>query len=199
MSKSNVIILAVVVYVLGVVSGLFVAAYKGAPPGLERQAAGPVQSATPTSAMPPPPAADMAQVQAQLAALDKQIEAAPDNYLLYVQAGNLLFDNNLDEQAVKYYNQALEKGGENPDVLTDCGISYRRLDQPEKAVEYFRRARKADPRHVNSALNLGIVLFHDLQRNEEAVAAWKEYLALNPTGERADMIRRVVSQIESGN
>ena len=93
-----------------------------------------------------------------------------------------MMDHEQYDQALAYYQQALEIGGPQPDLLTDMGVCYRRMGNPGKAVEAFRQARKLDPRHENSALNLGIVLFHDLGQKEEALAAWREYLELNPGG-----------------
>ena len=192
MKKTNVIIFCFIFFVLGFVSGLFWASYKGPPPGLE-SAAQPKPMGTKT----PPETADMAKVQQELKDIQAAIKANPSQTDLYVRAGNVLFDQELNVQALHYYEQALEIGGPNADILTDAGICYRRLGQPEKAVEYFKKARAIDPKHALSALNLGIVLFHDLQDRKQALAAWRDYLALAPQGERADMIRKVVSQIEA--
>ena len=194
MKKSNVIILCSIIFVAGFLSGLLWASYKGPPPGLESTTALPKQQPGPTTK---PATADMKDVQAKLQAIDEAIKTNPGQTELYVQAGNILFDQELNEQAITYYEQALEIGGENPDILTDVGICYRRLGQPEKAVEYFQKARSADPEHALSVLNLGIVLFHDLQDKKKALDAWREYLALDPQGQRADMIRKVVAQIEA--
>ncbi|MBF0527925.1 MAG: tetratricopeptide repeat protein [Deltaproteobacteria bacterium] len=195
--KSTAALITVAAFILGVVTGLFIAAYKGPPPGLTAGSMppkGPMASNSQTNLDENP--VQMAEVQSQLTALKEKIKANPAQVELYVEAGNLLFDHNLHEQAITYYEQALEIGGENPDILTDAGISYRHLGKSQKAVDFFRRARKANSKHENSALNLGIVLFHDLKDNKAALEAWRDYLALNPQGQRADMIRRVVKQIE---
>jgi tetratricopeptide (TPR) repeat protein len=200
MSKQNALILALVCLAAGFVGGLGFAAYKGTPPGLEDGGL----HAAPPAGMPGSEEPDaqaqaqqMKQMQDKMADLEKRLQVVPDDVALLIEAGNASYDMEQHDRAVQYYDKALAKGGENPNVLTDCGISYRKIGQPEKAVEYFRRARKADPKHVPSALNLGVVLFHDLQKPQEALAAWKEYLALDPQGPRADMIRRTVAQIES--
>lgn len=190
MKKSNALFLCLAVFILGFLAGLLWASYKGPPPGLERQARHEHQ---PQTAGP----AETDQAWAQLAELEARIKAAPDQVRLYVQAGNLLFDHEMYQRAAEYYEQALELGLKDPDVLTDAGVCYRRLDQPNKAAGFFRRARQADPAHETSALNLGIVLFHDLGDKKGALKAWREYLALNPKGRRADMIRQVVARLET--
>lgn len=173
--------------ILGFVAGLFFAAYKGGPPL-------PARAPAPQTESLPAPSHD---VEAELAALEKRLQAEPENAALLVDAGNFCFDHELYTRAIEYYQQALEVGGENPNVLTDLGISYRRTGRPEKAVALFRRARKADPGHAFSALNLGVVLLHDLNDQEGALQAWREYLALEPQGQSAEMIRRVVARLES--
>ncbi|MEW6262949.1 MAG: tetratricopeptide repeat protein [Thermodesulfobacteriota bacterium] len=188
MKKSQAAGLAAICFIAGILVGLLWAAYKGPPPGLEAENRQISASSDP---------ARMRAIQDRLADLKARIKAQPGQVDLYVEAGNLLFDNELHQQAIAYYEQALELGGENPDVLTDCAISYRQIDQSDKTLEMLRRARKTDPRHVNSALNLGIVLFHDFKDKQGALTAWREYLNLAPEGDRAEMIRRVVAQIEA--
>ena len=171
MKKPNAILLVLAAFILGIVTGLFIAAYKGPPPGLERGAMNRIPEIRPDSG-----------IHAKLEAVQEKIKASPKSIPLYVEAGNLLMDHEQYDQALAYYQQALEIGGPQPDLLTDMGVCYRRMGNPGKAVEAFRQARKLDPRHENSALNLGIVLFHDLGQKEEALAAWREYLELNPGG-----------------
>lgn len=187
--KERTFLYCLISFVIGVGVGLGWAAYKGAPAGLEapHQPRGVVEA--------PREPDQMGSVQAQLEKFQEQIRENPGDPVAYVQAGNLLYDNDLFEKALEYYNKAIEIGGENADVLTDAGICHRRLGRPEKAVEYFRRARKADPNHRNSAYNLGVVLLHDLKDKEAAAEAWREFLKLEPEGERATMIRRVIDQL----
>ena len=195
MKKSHAAILCLVTFLLGVITGLFWAAYKGPPPGLSvGSSAGP--ASMPQSAMENAGRMDQEHVMSALEEFKKKIQTSPDDPGLYTAAGNFLFDHEFFAQAVDYYSKSVELGGGTADVLTDIGICYRKLGKPEKAVEYFKQAIKVNPTHENSALNLGIVLFHDLQDRKGALQAWREYLKMNPQGERADMIRRVVAQIE---
>ena len=60
------------------------------------------------------------------------------------------------------------------------GIMYRRSGQPQKAIEAFDRAIATDPKHENSRFNKGIVLMHDLNDREGAIAAWEELVEVNP-------------------
>jgi tetratricopeptide (TPR) repeat protein len=196
MKNSNVALLAAIMLVLGFIGGVAFTSLRGPAPGM--QSGVPQLPLTPQAQQAPPkPAESPEQVKEELARVEAKVMTDPGNPVSYVEAGNFAYDHELWDKAIEYYNRAIEIGGENPDVLTDAGAAYRRLGQFDKSVEYFRRARKADPKHAISALNLGIVLFHDLQKPDEALEAWRDYLALDPQGERAEMIRRTVIQIEN--
>jgi tetratricopeptide (TPR) repeat protein len=188
------ILLGLLIFVAGFIAGLFYAAFQEPATQMAGDQGRPPQPAPAAPDQPTPE--EMEHVQVELERLEAEIEANPGRPGPLVEAGNLLFDHGMMDRAAEYYKEALEIGGENPNVLTDLGVAYRRMGQPEKAVEYFRRAQKADPDHEVSALNLGIVLFHDLQDTQGALEAWRRYLGTNPQGERADMIRQVVQQLE---
>lgn len=188
MKRTNVLLVVLGAYAVGVLSGLLWAAYKGPPPALDGRPAStqhPVQQEKAADKLDP-----------KIAAMEKAIQADPNNGRLYIQTGDLLFDGQRYEQALTYYEKAIAILGEQANVLTDMGVVYRRLGQPQKAVEYFKKAQKADPTHKPSAYNLGIVLLHDLQDKSGALEAWRQYLALDPQGERAEHIRQVMAQLE---
>lgn len=193
MKNSSVALAVVIAFFAGFIGGLFWAAYKG--PAVSTQPA--IRQGR--------PAAPLAQqqsgsdIQKELDSLKLKIDRDPGNYKLLAQAGNYSFDMNLYEQAVDYYIRALKINPNDADVRTDLGTMYRRMGEPQKAIEEFEKVQVADPDHQNSALNLGVVLFHDLGDKENALVAWEKYLALNPTGERSDMIRQVVKQLKSEN
>ena len=68
----------------------------------------------------------------------------------------------------------------DPNVLTDLGVMYRRNKQPEKAIEAFDKAISADPSHEKSRFNKGIVLMHDLNDIDGAARAWEGLVEINP-------------------
>jgi tetratricopeptide (TPR) repeat protein len=82
--------------------------------------------------------------------------------------------------AIAAYERALELRPRDPNLTTDLGIAYRGLGDSEKAIALFRQAAAADPKHVQSRYNLGLVLHDDLDRSDEAKAAWQDYLRVAP-------------------
>jgi tetratricopeptide (TPR) repeat protein len=70
---------------------------------------------------------------------------------------------------------------------------YRALGDFDRAIEEFKKAAQANPKHVNSRYNIGIVLLHDKQDIKGAIQAWEEYLKADSKSEKAQRVR---SQIE---
>ena len=109
---------------------------------------------------------------------------------------NAHFDRQQHGIAAASYERAIELGLDNADVRTDLGVCYRRLGEPQRAVEQFKQAAAADPAHPESRYNLGVVLLHDLEDAEGAKAAWEEFLRVGPDDPRAEQVRENLAAIE---
>ncbi len=94
--------------------------------------------------------------------------------------GNLHFDTDRPEKAIMAYKKALELDPNNPNVMTDLGVMYRRKGQPSEAIKAFDKAIKIDPRHEAPRFTKGVVLLHDLNDPNGAIRAWEELVEVNP-------------------
>jgi cytochrome c-type biogenesis protein CcmH/NrfG len=130
--------------------------------------------------------------------LKTQIEKNPQDLSAWIDLGHQYFDANLPEEAIAAYETALGIQPENANVWTDLGVMYRRSGNPEKAVEAFDRAMAIDPSHEISRFNKGIVLFHDLKDEKNALVAWESLLALNPDAKSpgGQTVRELVDHIK---
>lgn len=115
----------------------------------------------------------------------------------HIKLGNAHFDRGTYEGAIEAYSDALGIDPENADVLTDLGIAYRRTGNPNEAIVAFRKAAQMDANHLNSRYNLGVILFHDLDDREGAIKAWQDFLQIEPTGERAEQVKRMVDALRN--
>lgn len=104
----------------------------------------------------------------------------------WTELGNACFDAGLPAKAIAAYRRSLELAPGNPDVLTDMGIMYREQGSFVDALESFRKALAINPKHEHALFNEGVVLHYDLQRTEEAIAAWQRLLAVNPNAKTPD-------------
>ena len=112
--------------------------------------------------------------------LEKETAADPSNSNTWLQLGNLYFDTNNFQRAIKAYTKYIELNPDNPNVWTDLGIMYRRIGQPERAIEAFSKAISIDPKHEQSRYNKGVVFLHDLNDPLSARKEWEELLKINP-------------------
>ena len=113
-------------------------------------------------------------------ALEEAVRNNPLDMHAWIQLGNHLFDDNMPREAIRAYEHALAIKKDNPDVLTDMGIMHRQLGEFERATEIFTQASTINPLHEQSRFNLGVVLFFDLNRKDEARKVWRELITINP-------------------
>lgn len=113
-------------------------------------------------------------------AAKEEVRQHPEKAESWANLGNLYFDSGRHEEAIESYEKSLEIEPGNPNVLTDLGVMYRRNGNPKKAVEAFERAAGINPKHETALFNKGIVLLHDLESPEAAIASWQKLLEINP-------------------
>lgn len=129
-------------------------------------------------------------------AVRAEIEAANDPDTL-VRIGNREFDAvpRRSALAAAAYEKALKLRPNNPDVMTDLGTVYRDMGRFNDALRMYQQAAKLDPKHANSRYNQGVVLLHDMNDVQGAVAAWEEYLRVAPNGPHAEEVRASIAEL----
>ncbi len=197
MKKETVILMVVIAFLVGFITGATVAVLRGTK-GAEKAAM--VQKPqmapgvpAPALPAPTPPARDSIEVASQIKTLQEIVKKDPKNLPAWVELGNLYFDSDRPKESIEAYSRYLAVKPDNPDVRTDMGIMYRKLGQFDRALEEFRKAAQSDPKHINSRYNIGLVLLHDKGDIKGAIKAWEDYLKVDPNSERA---RRIRAQIE---
>jgi cytochrome c-type biogenesis protein CcmH/NrfG len=135
-----------------------------------------------TTSLPVPAATgvQVPQTDKQAEMLKAQVEKNPGDAKAWVRLGNHYFDSQQPRQAIRAYETALKLVPEQPGVLTDLGVMYRRAGKPKKAVEAFDRVIAMDPTQEVARFNKGVVLLHDLKDEAAALHTWEELLAINP-------------------
>jgi cytochrome c-type biogenesis protein CcmH/NrfG len=197
MKKETVILIVVIAFLVGFISGATVAVLRGTK-GAEKTAMVPKPSMAPPGAPAlAPPTRDPIEAASQIQTLKEIVKKDPKNLPAWVELGNLYFDTDQPKEAIEAYNRYLAAKPDNADVRTDMGIMYRKLGQFDKAIEEFRKAAQSDPKHINSRYNIGLVLLHDKQDIKGAVKAWEEYLKVDPNSERAQRIRSQIEKMKS--
>ncbi len=180
--KKETILLIVVVLVVGILLGvIFTNARKNS------QSSGTVTA---------PASAPAVNYQQQISMLEGIVAKEPNNRNAWVQLGHNFFDSDQPMKAIEAYDKALAINGNDPNILTDQGVMYRRLGWFDKAVSNFKKAYSLNPNHQQSLYNLGIVYLHDLKDVPQAIAAWEKFLVVNPSGPGSAQVRAELENLK---
>src|SRR4030042_4310244 len=193
MKKETVILVVVVAFLVGFITGATVAILKG---GTEVQKTTMVRK--PQMAPQPAPVSkgpDPMEVASKIQTLKEIVKKEPKNLSAWMELGNLHFDSNQPKEAIEAYSQYLAVKPDNADVRTDMGTMYRKSGNSDRAVEEYKRAAQNDPKHINSRYNLGLLLLHDKKDIKGAIKVWEEYLKVDPKSERAARIREQIHKL----
>jgi cytochrome c-type biogenesis protein CcmH/NrfG len=140
---------------------------------------------------------DRVKLSRDIAQLEDIVKKDPKNYQALVQIGNDYFDLGEAQKSVDAYTRALAIKGDDPNVLTDLGVMYRQLKDFPNALAAFRKAAAAGPTHPQSRMNIGVVLMHDMNDRQGAIAAWEDFLRVAPNDPNAENIRRSLEEMRS--
>jgi cytochrome c-type biogenesis protein CcmH/NrfG len=185
--KKEIVLLMVVTLVVGALIGMFLSNTNK-------------NSATATATVNQSPAsAPAVNYQQKIKVLQDIVSSDANNREAWVQLGHNYFDSNQPLEAIEAYDKALQLDGNDPNVLTDQGVMYRRISWFDKAIANFIKANELNPSHLQSLYNLGIVYRDDLQDIENAKKAWNQYLQISPTGQGADNVRTMLDHLENGH
>jgi cytochrome c-type biogenesis protein CcmH/NrfG len=186
--------------IAGMVFGLLAGWVIGAQYATTRNAA-PVAQAAPAAAPAPQAQAPAAQPinDADVAKLRQQAEAEPASAAPRVALGNLYFDAERYDDAVKWYEEALKLDARNPDVSTDLGVSYYYTNQPDRALAQFEQSLALDPRHTKTMLNMGIVRAFGKQDLDGATKAWEQVVAIAPASPEGQAARRALDAMKNAH
>jgi len=135
----------------------------------------------------------------QVAALKSVAEREATNAGPRVQLGNLYFDAERYDDAIKWYVDAVKLAPNDVNASTDLGVSYYYTNQPDKALEQFAQSLKIDPKHGKTLLNVGIVKAFGKQDLAGATEAWQEVLKLAPDSPEGQAAKRALDSLQSAH
>ena len=137
--------------------------------------------------------------EAQVNALKSVATREPTNPAPRIQLGNLYFDAERYDDAIKWYEDAVKLSPRDANLSTDLGVSYYYINQPDKALEQFSRSLTIDPKHAKTLLNLGIVKAFGKQDLQGAAEAWQQVITLAPNSPEAQAARRALDSLQSAH
>lgn len=163
LTRSSAMVFAVLFLALGFIAGVGTAVFKTGP-------SRPMEASS----------VQQGDLATMAAALESKVATDPADTGAWTKLGNIYYDTDQYQKAIHAYSKALETGGENPAVLCDLGVMYRKTGQPEMAIKSFDRAMAQDPSFQPAYLNKGIVLVNEMNDREKAIQVWEDLLRKNP-------------------
>lgn len=130
---------------------------------------------------------------AEIQQLRDYVEKNPNDANAVRQLADLNFNISNWQRAQELYNHYLELKPNDPDVMTDLGITYRETQQFDKALDLFRRSKKVAPDHWQSLYNEVVVLM-DLKKNDEANQVMAELQKMQPGNPDVAKLAEVVAR-----
>ncbi|MFC4257964.1 tetratricopeptide repeat protein [Marinobacter lacisalsi] len=113
-------------------------------------------------------------------ALQRLHQAQPDLTGPLLNLCILDFRDDNTDAARACFEQVLERNAEQPDALNHLGVMARKAGEFGQAEDYYRRALTADPDHLPSLRNLGILLDLYQGQHREALRLYEQYQTLLP-------------------
>jgi cytochrome c-type biogenesis protein CcmH/NrfG len=187
-------ILAVFCLVLGVAPGYL---FRGsASPALETTVASRANdsAASPSTQAQVTPAQQKEMLNQSVAPLLETLKTNPDDVDTIVKVGNLYYDGQQYQEAVKYYRLAAKNQPKNADLLTDLGTSLWYTGDADGAIAEFQKALKYQPDHPGTLFNLGIVRWQGKSDPKGAVEAWEELLQKNPNYPQKQQLQEYIEK-----
>jgi len=143
----------------------------------------------------PAPAPDETRARA----LELQANQNPKDATVRAELGNLYFDAERYDQAIRWYEDALRLDPKNVNVSTDLGVCYYYTNQADRALEQFDRSLAIDPKHTKTILNVGIVRAFGKQDLAGAAQAWERVIALAPDSPEARAAKQALDSMKSAH
>ena len=193
--KSDAIAFGIAGILFGLIAGWIIGSQQAS--GRPAAAAAPVAQQAPASAGATSRAAVLDETQVN--ALKTVAEKETSNATPRVQLGNLYFDAERYDDAIKWYNDALKLAPKDVNVSTDLGVSYYYSNQSDKALAQFEQSLKLDPKHAKTLLNVGIVKAFGKQDLDGAGEAWKQVIAIAPDSPEGQAAKRALDSLTSAH
>ncbi len=153
------------------------------------------QASAPAQAGAMPPASQPMLDEAQVTAMRNVADRDPKNVESRIQLGNMYFDAERYQDAIRWYQDALALKPNDPDVSTDLAICFYYTSQVDKSLAQFEQSLAMSPSHVKTYLNMGVVKNFGKQDVAGARAAWQKVLSLAPGTQEAQAAQRFLDSV----
>lgn len=102
------------------------------------------------------------------------------------------------DEAIKILSDALNKNGSDPTILNNLGMCWMMRRNYEKALQHFTEAAGLQPENTRYRANMAVALAF-LERDDEALAIYKQILPLDQAKHNLESIQRARRSQKANN
>lgn len=139
-----------------------------------------------------PPPVDLARVQE----LQSKINADPKDFDSLVELGNINFDQQNYDDAIKAYQQALAVRPSAVDVRTDAGTAMFYQKRFDDAIAQFQQVLRESPAHAQTLFNMGVAMLHGKNDSKSALQYWEKLVETNPDHPQVGFVKEQIRQLK---
>jgi tetratricopeptide (TPR) repeat protein len=162
------------------------------------QSAGP--AATPSnSAAGLPPGHPALGDPAMRNMLEQQASQNPQDPQAALRVADYLYDQQLFDQAIPWYQKSLQLNPKNVNARTDMGTCYFNVGRFDDALREFHQSLAVDPRHEPTLYNVVVVNLEGKHDLRAASQAWDELHRLNPNYPNLDQLKQKLDQARASS
>jgi tetratricopeptide (TPR) repeat protein len=119
----------------------------------------------------------------------------PDNLDAIRGLGNVAYDQQKPEEAIRHYEQFLARKPDDPEVRTDLGTMYLSSGNSKKALEIYQNVLQAHPKFFQAQFNLSIA-YRGLGDNDKSLAALEKARELAPDERTRTQVDQLLARMK---
>lgn len=147
------------------------------------------RDAEPQTVASPPQAAED-----PLAFFERRVREHPDDLAARLDLAHRYLDAGMVEASLSEYAVALELDPDDAEALAHVGIILYQSGRPQEALRSVDRSLSTDPRYPEALFFRGVILLEGLDRPDEAITAFEDYLDAAPFGVERETAEDLIAQ-----
>ena len=126
--------------------------------------------------------------------LEQQAAQNPQDPQAALRVADYLYDQQLFDQAIPWYEKSLQLDPKNVNARTDMGTCYFNAGRPDDALREFKQSLAINPKHEPTLYNVVVVNLEGKHDLKAAAQAWDELHRLNPNYPNLDQLKQKLDQ-----
>lgn len=124
----------------------------------------------------------------------KVLKIKPNHPKAHINMAGIYMTQKKFSNAVYSFQQAAVTEPDNPKIFYNMGMSQIHLKQYQQAAQSLKKTVEIEPEWIQAQLNLAILYYQHLGRQEESIPHFKKTLALNPKVQNKQEIKKIIKK-----